>query len=360
MQRREATTPLARLALLSALATVTISCTDGAAATAGRSLGMRLPPDAADAEVAVLTAPPLVPPPITRTSPARVIVTLDVIEKKMRLADGVDYMMWTFGGTVPGSFIRVREGDQVELHMTNAAGNTMPHNIDLHAVTGPGGGAHATLTVPGGESVMTFAALNPGLYVYHCATSPVPMHIANGMYGLILVEPKEGLPKVDKEYYVLQSEFYTKGKFGDPGLAVLDMEKGVQERPTYVVFDGSVGALTGTGALKANVGDRVRLYVGNAGPNLVSNFHVIGEVFDNVYRDGGLKNAEHDVGTTLIPAGGASVVEFVVEKPGDLTLVDHAIFRAFNKGALGTLSVAGNDNPAVMNAVRSGLVPVSK
>ncbi|MEA3244973.1 MAG: copper-containing nitrite reductase, partial [Gemmatimonadota bacterium] len=327
--------PFPRLPLLAVAALAIAACAPAPSGAPSATLAARVPPAVSGEEVATLTAPPNVPPPITRTTPTKVIVNLEVVEKKMKLADGVDYVMWTFGGTTPGSFIRVREGDQVELHLRNAAGNTMPHNIDLHAVTGPGGGAKATLTVPGGESVITFAALNPGLYIYHCATSPVPMHIANGMYGLILVEPKEGMPKVDKEYYVLQSEFYTRGKYGDPGLATLDMEKGVEEKTTYVVFNGSVGALTGNGALKASVGDRIRLFVGNAGPNLTSSFHVIGEVFENVYGEGGTSMVEHNVQTTLIPAGGSAMVEFVAEKPGDFILVDHAIFRAFNKGALG-------------------------
>ena len=304
-------------------------------------------------EVATLTAAPNVPPPITRTHATKVIVNLDIIEKPMRLADGVDYAMWTFGGTVPGSFIRVREGDLVELHLKSAANSTMPHNIDLHAVTGPGGGAHASLTLPGHESVFTFSAMNPGLFIYHCATSPVPMHMANGMYGMILVEPKAGLPKVDHEFYVMQSEFYTKGKFGDPGMQSLDMEKGIDEKPTYVVFNGSVGALTGDHALQAKVGERVRLFVGDAGPNLTSSFHVIGEVFDNVYSEGGSVATQHNVQTTLIPAGGSTIVEFGVEKSGDLILVDHSIFRAFNKGALGMLHVSGPDDARVFAAVTS-------
>jgi nitrite reductase (NO-forming) len=273
----------------------------------------------------------------------------------MRLADGVDYTMWTFGGTVPGSFIRVREGDLVELHLHNEAGNTMPHNIDLHAVTGPGGGAKMTLTLPGHESVFTFTALNPGLFIYHCATAPVPMHMANGMYGMILVQPREGLPKVDHEYYVMQSEFYTTGKFGEHGMQSLDMEKGVEEKPTYVVFNGSVGALTGDHALKATAGQRVRLFVGNAGPNLTSSFHVIGEIFDNVYPEGGSVATEHNVQTTLIPSGGAAIVEFGVEQPGDYALVDHSIFRAFNQGALGTLAVGGQATPRIYAGVKSGV-----
>ena len=310
-------------------------------------------------ETAVLTPAPNVPAPITRSHATRVIVNLDVSEKAMRLADGVEYTMWTFGGSVPGTFIRVREGDLVELHLKNASNSTMPHNIDLHAVTGPGGGAHASLTLPGHESVFTFSAMNPGLFIYHCATSPVPMHMANGMYGMILVEPKAGLPKVDREYYVMQSEFYTKGKFGDQGMQSLDMERGIDEKPTYVVFNGSVGALTGDHALQAKVGERVRLFVGDAGPNLTSSFHVIGEVFDNVYTEGGSVATQHNVQTTLIPAGGSAIVEFGVEKAGDLILVDHSIFRAFNKGALGMLRVSGPDDARVFASVKSS-APASR
>jgi nitrite reductase (NO-forming) len=300
----------------------------------------------------VLTEAPNVPPPITRPHATRVIVNLEVIEKPMRLADSVEYTMWTFGGSVPGRFIRVREGDLVEFHLKNSANSTMPHNIDLHAVTGPGGGAKASLTVPGGESVFSFTAMNPGLFVYHCATSPVPMHMSNGMYGMILVEPKEGLPKVDREFYVMQSEFYTKGKYGEHGMQTLDMDKGIDERPTYVVFNGSVGSMTGERALQAKTGERVRLFVGNAGPNLTSSFHVIGEIFDNVYTEGGSSVAEHNVQTTSIPAGGSAIVEFGVEQPGDLVLVDHAIFRAFNKGTLGILRVTGDENHKVFAAIK--------
>jgi nitrite reductase (NO-forming) len=303
-------------------------------------------------EIAAPTDAPAVPAPITRSHATRVIVTLDVIEKPMRLADSVEYPMWTFGGSVPGKFIRVREGDLVELHLKNAANSTMPHNIDLHAVTGPGGGAKVSLTLPGHESVFTFTAMNPGLYVYHCATSPVPMHMANGMYGMILVEPKAGLPKVDREFYVMQSEFYTKGAFGAHGMQTLDMEKGIDEKPTYVVFNGSVGALTGDNALQAKVGERVRIFFGDAGPNLTSSFHVIGEVFDNVYAEGGSMATQHNVQTTLVPAGGSVMVEFGVEQPGDLILVDHSIFRAFNKGALGMLRVSGPDDSKVFASVK--------
>lgn len=239
-------------------------------------------------EEAKLTYAPEVPPHIDRTSEAKVIVNIETVEVVGRLADGVEYTFWTFGGSVPGPMIRVREGDDVEFHLKNHPSSKMPHNIDLHAVTGQGGGAAASLTIPGHASKFSFKALNPGLYIYHCATSPVGMHIANGMYGLIFVQPKDDLPKVDKEYYVVQSEFYTKGKNGEPGLQPFSMEKAVTEIPDYVVFNGSVGSLVEDRAITAKVGEKVRLFVGNGGPNLVSSFHVIGEIFDNVYTEGGV------------------------------------------------------------------------
>lgn len=295
---------------------------------------------------AALTSPPQVPPPIHRDKPAKVIVDLEVIEKEMPISEGVTYTFWTFGGTVPGSFIRVRQGDTVELHLKNNPNNKMPHNIDLHGVTGPGGGAASTFTAPGHESQFTFKALNQGIYVYHCATAPVGMHVANGMYGLILVEPPEGLPAVDHEYYVMQGDFYTAGKYREKGAQPFDMEKAIAEQPTYVLFNGAEGALTGEKALAAKVNETVRLFVGNGGPNLVSSFHVIGEIFDRVQPEGGT-HAQENVQTTLIPAGGAAIVQFHTEVPGSYVLVDHSIFRAFNKGALAILKVDGQENKAI-------------
>lgn len=297
-------------------------------------------------EQAILTSPPEVPPVIERKHNAKVVVELETVEKVGTMADGVEYVYWSFGGTVPGSFIRVKEGDEIEFHLSNHPSSKMPHNIDLHAVTGPGGGATSSFTAPGHTTTFAFKALNPGLYVYHCATAPVGMHIANGMYGLILVEPKEGLPKVDREYYVMQGDFYTKGKYGEPGLQPFDMEKAINEHADYVVFNGAVGSLTGDKSLKANVGETVRLYVGNGGPNLVSSFHVIGEIFDKVYVEGG-NLINENIQTTLVPAGGSAIVEFKVDVPGNLILVDHSIFRAFNKGALGMLNVKGKEDKTI-------------
>lgn len=296
---------------------------------------------------AVTTHAPEVPPAIDRDYPAKVRVKMETVEKTMKMDDGVEYRYWTFDGDVPGRMIRVREGDTVEVEFSNNPSSTVPHNVDFHAATGQGGGAAASFTAPGRTSTFSFKALQPGLYIYHCAVAPVGMHIANGMYGLILVEPKEGLPKVDKEFYIVQGDFYTKGKKGAQGLQPFDMDKAIAEQPEYVVFNGHVGSIAGDNALKAKAGETVRMYVGNGGPNLVSSFHVIGEIFDKVYVEGG-KLINENVQSTIVPAGGSAIVEFKVDIPGSYTLVDHSIFRAFNKGALGQLKVEGEENPEIM------------
>ena len=294
-------------------------------------------------EMAELTSPPYVPKPVGTRTAKKLKVDLEIIEQEGEIMDGTKYLFWTFGGTVPGSFIRTRVGDEVEFTLKNHQDNKLPHNIDLHAVTGPGGGAAASLVAPGQQRTFSFKCLNPGLYVYHCAQAPVPLHIANGMYGLILVEPEGGLPPVDKEYYVMQGDFYTDGAYGAGGTQAFNQEKALKETPDYIVFNGKVGSLTQDGALTANPGETVRLFVGNGGPNMVSSFHVIGEIFDRVHVEGGSLLNEN-VQTTLIPAGGAAIVEFKVDVPGSYVLVDHSIFRAFNKGALGLLVANGEEN----------------
>ena len=300
--------------------------------------------------IAELTPPPNVPTPVGARKAKKLIVNMEILEQEGTMTDGTTYNYWTFGGSVPGSFIRTRVGDEVEFTLSNHPDNKLPHNIDLHAVTGPGGGATSSFVAPGHEKKFNFKTLNPGLYVYHCATAPVGMHIANGMYGLILVEPAGGLPPVDKEYYIMQGDFYTKGENGEPGLQAFDMQKAVDEDADYVVFNGKVGSLTGDNAITANVGETVRLYVGNGGPNLVSSFHVIGEIFDKVMVEGG-SSINENVQTTLVPAGGAAIVEFRVDVPGTFILVDHSIFRAFNKGALGMLKVEGEENKNIYSGV---------
>src|SRR5688572_9693112 len=358
---------IAAALLLVACGQQTTSPTSAPADTGGSRSGDFGPPQGEPVN-AVLTDPPSVPPATGRHAPAKVIVELEVQEVEREIAEGVKYMFWTFGGTVPGSFIRVRQGDTVEFHLKNHPSSKMPHNIDLHGVTGPGGGAASSFTAPGHRTQFTFKALNQGLYVYHCATAPVGMHVANGMYGLILIEPPEGLSPVDHEFYVMQGDFYTTGKYREKGVQPFDMQKAIDEHPTYVLFNGAETALTGPNALKAKTGERIRMFVGNGGPNLVSSFHVIGEIFDKVQYEGGT-HFQENVQTTLIPAGGAATVEFHTEVPGNYILVDHSIFRAFNKGALAILEVAGEARPEIYSGKQvdemyisdrlSSLAPVS-
>jgi len=292
-------------------------------------------------EKAALTFAPEVPPPVTRKKPAILEVYLDSSVRNAEIAPGVEYPFWTFNGRVPGPFIRARVGDILEVHHTSSDASGMPHNVDFHAVTGPGGGAKVLTAVEGEEKVAWFKMMHPGLFIYHCAAPPVMDHIANGMYGLILVEPEKGLPKVDQEFYVLQSDFYAREPAEGQTLLEYSHEEGLKEHPRFVVFNGRVGALTDEGKLKAKTGETVRIFFGNAGPNLISSFHVIGEIFDRVYREGDLLSAPgRSIQTTLVPAGGATVVEFKLEVPGNYTLVDHAIFRV-EKGAVGFLEAQG-------------------
>lgn len=304
---------------------------------------------------AKLTKPPFVPPSTANRKPTKLNVDLEILEEQGELMNGVKYTYWTFGGSVPGKFIRAKLGDEIVINLKNHPGNKLPHNIDLHAVNGPGGGAVSSFVAPGHEISFSFKALHPGLYVYHCGTAPVGMHIANGMYGLILIEPTEGLPKVDHEYYLMQGEFYTEGKYGEHGHQAFDMQKAINENPDYVVFNGKVNALTGEHALRAKVGDKIRLYVGNGGPSLTSSFHVIGEIMDNVHVNGG-DLVNHNVQTQSIPPGDAAMIEFQVNAPGEYVMVDHAIFRAFNKGALGVIDVSGPKNNLVYKGkIREGI-----
>ena len=287
------------------------------------------------------------PPPITKRAPQTIRVDLTTVELEGRLAEGTTFGYWTFDGKVPGPFLRVRVGDTVDVRLKNSSDSAMVHSVDFHAATGPGGGAAATQTNPGEETSVKFKALIPGLYVYHCATPMVAHHIANGMYGLILVEPEEGLPPVDREFYVMQGEIYTEAAFGQHGSQEFNVEKLLNERPEYFVFNGAVGALSKLHPLEAKVGETVRIFFGVGGPNFTSAFHVIGEMFDKVYNLGGvLSEPLKGIQTVTVPPGGAVITEFKIDVPGNYILVDHALSR-LERGLVGILHVEGSPNPAI-------------
>ena len=313
-------------------------------------------------EIAVATAPAM-PPPITRTTQAIVEVSFEVVEN-VQIIDpvrGVEFETWGYrvvGGTdgvvagTPGPVIRARVGDVLRFTITNPAGNTHPHNVDFHSVTGQGGGAEATTVNPGETKTIEARLLYPGFFMYHCAYGDIPQHISHGMYGGILVEPETPLPAVDHEWYVVQSEYYTTGQ---SGLVELDRPAVRDESPTYVVFNGAVGALAGDNALEMNVGERARFHFINAGINLTSNFHPIGSHWDKVYPEATLLGTPlRGSQTTLVPAGGGTAVEVVGYVPSTLILVDHALARAIDKGAVGQVHVIGEPNREIFEAFGEG------
>jgi nitrite reductase (NO-forming) len=320
-----------------------------AASAAGAGTPTGLPPASASAADIVRSAAE-VPAPIGRREPQLVKYHIETVELDGRLDDGTTYTYWTFGAKVPGPMLRVRQGDTVELTLSNPASSKAIHSIDLHAVTGGHGGGADTQVAPGQSKTIRFKALRPGLYVYHCATPSIPHHIAAGMYGMILVEPPEGLPAVDREFYVMQGDHYTTHAKGAKGHQAYDPDRAENELPTYYTFNGAVGALTKTNALTAKVGETIRIYFGVGGPNKVSSFHVIGEIFDTVYREGSISSPMRDVQTTLVAPGGATIVDMKLEYPGNFLLVDHALSRV-GKGAAAALEVSGPADPSIYEAL---------
>jgi copper-containing nitrite reductase len=304
----------------------------------------------------IVRDPADLPQPIGERAPALVRVTLTAKELVGVLdpTSGTTYRYWTFNGKVPGPEIRVRQGDTVEVTLVNAKDSSMVHSIDFHAAIGPGGGSALTQVPPGQSKSFTFQATVPGLFVYHCGSPMVAQHIANGMYGLILVEPVGGLPHVDREYYIMQSEFYTTAPKGKSGLQQFSVENLMSENAQYYLFNGAVDAITKEFPLQAKEGETVRIYFGNAGPNATASEHMVGEIFTHYYQLGSLTSpALAGIQTATVPPGGAAIFELKASMPGEFTLMDHAISR-MEKGDMAILRVTGPENEALMHA---GTVP---
>jgi nitrite reductase (NO-forming) len=301
--------------------------------------------------------------PVDGSDPVTKEVHFKIREVNAEIVDGTTRELWTFNGKIPGPMIRAQVGDVLDFYLHNPKNNSLPHNIDFHAVTGPGGGSVALDATPGATSHLRAKLIKPGIYIYHCAFPPIPNHIEHGMYGLVVVEPKEGLPEVDHEYYMVQNEFYTElggdqiwKNTEDAGHLSPSAKYGLLEEPTYVVFNGRPGSLTGDRALGSyensiETGESIRMFVGNIGPNLISSFHVIGEMFDRVYVEGSFDLVNRNVQTTTIPAGGAAGVEMTFEAPGHYIPVDHAIYRT-QKGAKGIINVKGEPNREVYDPIK--------
>ncbi len=288
-----------------------------------------------------------VPPPIMRTTPETVDIWLNVTMVNGQIEQGVSYTYWTYNGKVPGPFFRVLVNDTVVVHFHNGD-PMMMHSVDFHAVSGPGGGMYASEADPGNSTTFSFKALVPGLFLYHCGTPDASTHIANGMFGMILVQPDAPLPRVAKEFYVMQSEMYTMWPIHTMGNQVYDGQKLLALTPTYFVFNGAYRGLAGSHELNAQVNQTIRIYFGDAGPNFASSFHVIGQIFTRVWQYGDLIDPPlHGVQTVLVPAGGTVVVDLTLVYPGQYTLVDHDLTRAVDLGALGVLNVTGWANNTV-------------
>lgn len=300
---------------------------------------------------------------VTRTGAVNHEVHLQIKEGVATIVPGTTMDVWTFEGAIPAPMIRTRVGDTIDFFLTNPSDSQMPHNTDFHAVMGPGGGSVMLDTVPGATSELKVKTTRAGVFIYHCAFPDIPTHIAHGMYGLVVVEPPGGLPKVDHEYYLMQSEFYTTAggtksasELQNAGHLAFSGENANAEDPTFVVYNGRPDSINGARALgvyqgdKITVGQTVRLFVGNIGPNLASSFHIIGEMFDNVYVEGSFGLVNHDVQTTLVPSGGAVGVDLTIEVPGDFVILDHSIFR-LHKGAGGTLHAEGPANPDLFQPI---------
>lgn len=300
----------------------------------------------------VAADPTDIPDPINRSSPKTHNIELESKEVIAEIEEGVRFRYMTFGGKVPGPMIRVRQGDTVNLTLTAASENAMLHNIDLHAVYGTGGGSAATYVTPGQAKTISFKAMYPGAFIYHCAVPRMDYHISSGMYGMIMVEPKDGLPEVDHEFYFGQNEVYTQEAAGAPGMHEFNHTKMKEETPTYVVLNGEKNAITSErqGPVKVKKGDTARVFMVTGGPNLTSNFHPIGNVWTKAWREGAIASEpERYVQTCQVAPGSCGIFEMEFPVAQTVHLVDHALSRVVHKGNMANIVVEGTPDPDIYN-----------
>ena len=298
-----------------------------------------------------LTSVPVVAP--LDAAPVKTI-QIDIVDRVIELAPGVRFSAWTLGGQVPGPVIHARVGDRIRFSMTNRSDETIPgvpsfplpmmHSIDFHAAMVSPQDKYRSIA-PGQTIQFEFQLNYPGVFMYHCGTPMILEHIASGMYGMFIVEPRGGYPtKVDREYAVVQSEFYAKPdpegrKVDGQPLYVLDAEKVRTKASTYTVFNAVYNGLVDH-PLMAKPGERVRLYVLNVGPSNTSSFHVVGTLFDRVWMDGNPDNQFRGMQTVLLGSSSSAIVEFRIPEAGKYVMVDHHFANA-SQGAIGVIDATG-------------------
>jgi nitrite reductase (NO-forming) len=295
----------------------------------------------------VVADPTRFPSPIKRQHSVHHEVKLEAREVEAEIEPDVKFNYMTYDGQVPGPMIRVRQGDTVALTLRNNSHSITWHSIDLHAVYGPGGGADALTVLPGHSKTATFKTMYPGAFIYHCAVPDMDVHMARGMFGMIVVEPEAGLPHVDREFYIGQNETYTKQRPGTPGPRDFDFDAILQENPSYVIFNGAMNALTAKhfGAMQANVGESVRVFMVNGGPNLLSSLHPIGNIWSRVWIMGALAMPPmRFLQSVPVPPGNAIVADMELPVPQTIKIVDHAMTRAVSQGAVAEIEVTGEPN----------------
>lgn len=291
---------------------------------------------------------PLVPDPVKE-------VRLDTTHKIIEIAPGVKFSAWTFGDQVPGPVVRARVGDRVRFSMTNRSDEPVPgvritaapmmHSMDFHSAMVSPSDKYRSIA-PGQTITFEFTPNYPGVFMYHCGTPMVLEHIASGMYGMMIVEPRDGYPtKVDREYAIIQSEFYTKldpqkRKVDGAPLYVLDGNRVRSKSPTYTVFNGRYNRFVDE-PLETKPGERVRLFVLNVGPSNTSSFHVVGTIFDRVWFDGNPDNQFRGMQTVLLGSSSSAITEFVIPEAGAYTMVDHHFANA-SQGAVGVITTGGD------------------
>jgi nitrite reductase (NO-forming) len=338
-------------AVLAVLA-VTTACRQGPSGRAGRDVQVNQPGSAATvspqeepdttppADVshgeAPIGGPEAEPAPIlARLAPAERTrlhaVRIEMKHATVTIAPGVRYAAWTFGGAVPGPVLHVRQGDTVAFTLINGA--NIPHSMDFHAAEIAPSRYYVNV-MPNDSIQYRFVARVPGAFMYHCGTAPVAMHIANGMYGALIVDPAKARPPAE-EFVLVQSEFYMSKSPGADGARMIDWEKLLSQSPDHVVFNGRAGQYA-THPIDVRPNELLRLYVVNAGPNRTSAFHVVGGIFERVFEDGSQANPLVGVQTAEVPVGGGAIFEVRLREPGDYPFVTHA-FADATKGGVGVL-----------------------